>query len=111
MASLYDPLGAVREIAIGGHAPLRFSSDALGREIGRESATGFRLEQGWDTVGQLVRQTGGRGQAGLASQAPLLELDRAYAWARDFSPRAIADTRWGETTYETDAAGQVVRTR
>ncbi|WP_210168826.1 RHS domain-containing protein, partial [Methylobacterium sp. Leaf100] len=38
-------------------------------------------------------------------------MERTYAWARDFSPRAIADTRWGETTYETDAAGQVVRTR
>ncbi|KQT91004.1 hypothetical protein ASG60_21550 [Methylobacterium sp. Leaf469] len=110
VAVAYDPFGALSGIAIGGHVPLRFARDVAGREFLRESAAGFRLEQAWDAVGQLVGQRGGR-EPSPAGLPPGPGVERTYAWAHDFSPRAIADARWGETTYETDAAGQVVRTR
>jgi YD repeat-containing protein len=51
-----DPLGLVASIAIDSHAPLAFSRDALGRETRRESASGFRLSQSYDAVGQLLSQ-------------------------------------------------------
>ena len=110
VAASYDPLGALSALVVGERAPLRFTRDAAGREVVRESAAGFRLEQAWDAAGQLARQRGGR-EPGSDGLVPVSGVDRSYAWSRDFAPRAIRDARWGETSYETDAAGQVVRTR
>ncbi|KQP26506.1 hypothetical protein ASF27_21140 [Methylobacterium sp. Leaf102] len=111
VATTYDPLGAPTAIAFGEHAPLRFTRDAAGRETLRESAAGFRLEQGWDAAGQLTRQRGGLGPAARPGQALAPSLERVYAWDRSFAPSRITDARWGETVYGSDPAGQIAESR
>ncbi|QEN90083.1 hypothetical protein FZC33_28920 [Labrys sp. KNU-23] len=123
--SFYDPLGAVTRIAIGDHAPLFFKRDALGRELARESAAGFRLEQAYDEIGQLVRQSAGTSPAprgsGLepaltaerAARGPAAApaMERLYGWDKAFAPIAIADAAWGKLDYAHDANGQITQTR
>ncbi|WP_279358022.1 PAAR-like domain-containing protein [Methylobacterium indicum] len=53
VASAYDPLGALAELRIGEHAPLRLFHDAAGRETQRESGRGFVLASGHDPAGRL----------------------------------------------------------
>jgi RHS repeat-associated protein len=93
-----DPLGMVASIAIDDHAPLVFTRDALGRETSRASAKGFRLEQSWDAVGQLMHQRVGTGEA-----------ERRYAWDKAGAPTSIDDAIWGETRYTYDVNGQVAK--
>ena len=93
-----DPLGMVTSIAIDNHAPLVFTRDALGREISRTSAKGFRLEQSWDAVGQLMHQRVGAGAA-----------ERRYGWDKAGAPTSIDDAIWGETRYTYDVNGQVTK--
>ena len=114
----YDPLGLIASIAIEGHAPLSFKSDALGRETRRESAAGFRLDSAYDMVGLLIRQKAGRAGKeanvtgsvfGVASAtvAPQAQINRAYEWDKASSPLAIIDAIWGETRFTYDNNGQI----
>ena len=93
-----DPLGMVAAITIDDHAPLTFTRDALGRETSRASAKGFRLDQSWDAVGQLMHQ---RVRAGVA--------ERHYTWDKANAPTAIEDAIWGTTLFEYDVNCQVVK--
>jgi YD repeat-containing protein len=54
--SAEDSLARVTD---GDHAPLTFSRDGLGREVRRESGAGFKLDQAYDRVGQLLKQSAG----------------------------------------------------
>ena len=93
-----DPLGMVASIAIDDHAPLVFTRDALGRETSRASAKGFRLEQSFDAVSQLMHQRVGSGVA-----------ERRYGWDKAGAPTSIDDAIWGETRYTYDVNGQVAK--
>lgn len=106
-ASRFDPLGGLLELSLGDGPSVGFARDALGREVGRSGASGFRLEQGWDAVGQLVRQAAGGGGAGWLGPA----LERSYRWGRRSAPSGFVDGLWGETSYAEDAEGQVVEAR
>lgn len=129
--SFYDPMGGLARLEIVGtnpdnqHAPLLFRRDALGREMSRASGAGFSLEQRYDVIGQLVRQsagvvpgiTGGGLEAALAAEraargptaAPVME--RLYGWDKAFAPTVIADAAWGKLDYTYDANGQITQTR
>ncbi len=61
----HDARGLVTSVGIDDHAPLAFMRDALGREVRRVSAAGFRLDQAWDAAGQLLRQSAGQGPSDL----------------------------------------------
>ncbi len=110
----HDARGLVSSVGIDGHAPLVFDRDALGREVRRGSASGFRLDQAWDAVGQLLRQSAGQGpsdldgltaaraKAGLGTGA-----QRHYRWDRAGAPVGVDDLIWGATRYGYDANGQV----
>lgn len=121
VAIAHDPLGLVARIAIGDHAPLAFTRDALGREVRREGGAGFYLDQSWDAVGQLLGQMGGHAidshgglvaarQAGLSPLAAH-QIGRDYRWDKASSPLSIADTLWGTASYSYDENGQVARAR
>jgi RHS repeat-associated protein len=96
----YDPMGALAAFKLDGGPSLRFTRDAMGRETTRVSEKGFRLDQSYDRVGQLLRQT-------VVGVGPV--VDRSYRWSKSYEPLSIADRRWGETSYAYDAAGQVTR--
>ncbi len=88
--------------------------DALGRETRRASTKGFRLEQSWDAVGQLVTQDAGRGasaldelHAAMAAPSPDSGAHRRYRWDKAGAPTGIDDALSGETRYRYDANGQV----
>lgn len=108
----YDPLGALTRLSVAGHAPLAFERDGLGRETRRRNGRGFRLDQNWDAVGQLLHQSvaGPDAASGPAGGLPG-GVERRYAWTRALAPRAIADAGWGETAYAYDGNGQVVQAR
>ncbi|MGU3494353.1 RHS repeat-associated core domain-containing protein [Xanthobacteraceae bacterium A53D] len=99
VTTLYDPLGALRELTIGSHAPLTLAHDKAGRERTRENGRGFKLEQMWDAAGRLTGQRGGPGIA------------RDFGWTPGDLPEAIRDGRWGTTSYVADEIGQIVETR
>ncbi len=122
----HDPLGVTQRLIIGGHAPLTRSFDVQGRERSRVSGAGFRQEQQYDALGQLLRQSAGFDLANLgkglegARAAQALNLDpqraasqasRTYSWNKAFEPVNINDQRWGATDYAYDANGQVEQTR
>ena len=115
----YDPLGAIRQLAIGDHAPLAFKRDAMGRETRRESGRGFHLDQAYDAVGQLIAQMANRREAGPLSahrfgawpQEAGHSIERSYTWSKASEPETITDALWGETAYRYDANGQVKETR
>ncbi|RZS76780.1 RHS repeat-associated protein [Phyllobacterium myrsinacearum] len=121
--SIYDPLGAIKSLAIADHAPLAFSRDRLGQETRRESAAGFRLAQSYDLAGQLLLQSAGRainGGSGIPGTratgavdprhvAPVTE--RSYQWNKVFAPLAIHDQLFGATVYDYDGNGQVTAAR
>ncbi|KMO12276.1 DUF6531 domain-containing protein, partial [Methylobacterium indicum] len=109
VASAYDPLGALSELRIGEHAPLRLFYDAAGRETQRESGRGFVLASGHDPAGRLMRQVAGR--RALPGAAPEPALERVYGWNRASEPVLIADGRWGTTGYRYDGNGQVEEAR
>uniref|UniRef100_UPI0025959296 hypothetical protein n=1 Tax=uncultured Methylobacterium sp. TaxID=157278 RepID=UPI0025959296 len=103
-AYAYDPLGVLAALTLAGPGDpttIAFTRDALGRETGRASG-GFRLEQAFDPLGQILRQ-----RAGTGSHA----LERRWSWNRAFEPVSIADGLWGGTVYATDANGQVTEAR
>ena len=105
-----DPLGMLAEVAFGADLSsrpvqrLRFSRDALGREVWRGNGGGFALSQRFDEVGQLASQSV-RGRMGHTS------YDRSYAYDRAFSPMTIVDNLWGTTRYAHDGNGQVIAAR
>lgn len=109
----YDPLGLLAEIAIGDHAPLAIARDPLGREVMRSTRSGFRLEQAWDPVGQLLRQAAGRIGLGISPlrSAGIARVERRYAWDQAFAPISIDDSLWGGTRYAHDANGQIEQAR
>jgi len=53
--AVYDPLGALSSLTIDGHKALTLRRDVLGRELRRESAAGFVLEQSFDIIGAARR--------------------------------------------------------
>lgn len=100
----YDPLGALASLRLDGSAALAFTRDAMGRETSRVHEAGFRLDQTYDRVGQLLRQSvAGAGR----SAGPV--VDRTYRWSKSYEPQTISDRRWGETHYAYDRAGQVTQ--
>ncbi|WP_313003801.1 hypothetical protein [Pseudomonas sp.] len=57
----HDHNGNLAQLLIGEHAPLHISRDALGREVLRNSAAGFHLQQQYNRVGLLTEQRTGGG--------------------------------------------------
>ncbi|UXM96196.1 RHS domain-containing protein [Bartonella sp. HY329] len=121
--TLYDPMGRFSELTIGDHAALKMTLDPLGRELKRESAAGFVLNQSYDVLGQLKSQIGGfaiaslgRGlegamaaqQQGIDPSKATSQVERYFNWNKSFEPLAIDDKRWGNTSYNYDANGQIV---
>ena len=82
-----------------------------GRELSRQQARGFRLDQAWDDLDRLIRQHV-PDIAMLRTAGSLTNgVDRTYHWTRASALRAIDDGGWGTTTYDCDANGQVVQAR
>ena len=114
----HDARGLVASVGVDDHAPFAFGRDALGREVRRSSAAGFRLDQAWDGVGQLRSQSAGHGTSDLdglsaarAKAGPGTGAQRHYDWDRAGAPVGIDDLLWGETRYGYDANGQVAEAR
>jgi RHS repeat-associated protein len=118
-AYVRDPLGAVEQLT-SGDAAFDFSRDALGRETGRRSGSGFELTQRFDPSGQLIEHRAGAAQTSRLSVSPLgLNLPtpatadsapqarRLYAYDRAFAPVKIVDAIWGETKFAHDGNGQI----
>ena len=57
----HDRNGDLAQLLIGEHAPLHISRDALGREVLRNSAAGFNLQQQYNRIGLLTAQRAGEG--------------------------------------------------
>ena len=91
-----DPLGHLESLFIGEQAALSFSRDALGREVGRSSVAGLRLEQSFDEVGRLAEQRGP-------------SLRRRFAWDRADGLVGARGGPLGDVRYAHDARGQIVR--
>jgi RHS repeat-associated protein len=123
----YDTDGFVASLQIGDHAPLKFERDRRGREMIRQSASGFLLAQAWNEVGLLTRQLAGaadrirglaegqgfsrRIRAGDIGLRVGAGVQRAYQWDHAFNPTEIWDEHWGATRYSYDARGQVSEVR
>ena len=91
-----DPLGQLESLFIGEQAAMSFSRDALGREVGRSSVAGLRLEQSFDEVGRLSEQRGP-------------SLRRRFAWDRADGLVGVRGGPLGDVRYAHDARGQIVR--
>lgn len=99
----FDPMGAIVEAVLGPHEALRFDRDRRGQELYRENGTGFRLDQSYDAIGQLLRQ-----RSGAADETT---IDRAYSWTKAYLPAAIRDARHGDVVYDHDPNGQIAAVR
>ncbi|MGL4237122.1 hypothetical protein, partial [Tabrizicola sp.] len=111
---VYDPLGALKSLAISGMKTLTISRDAMGREVRRDGTKGFVLEQSFDAMGQLTQQRAGKSGPALPVQpmaGALPEMvERAYGWSRAYEPVSIAD-HFGERRHVHDQNGQLTETR
>ena len=95
----YDGMGNMTSWQLGEKiAPVTLRYDAVGLEVERRSTEGFRLEQDWDAMGQLLRQHRSF-------------IDRRYGWTRAWEAEKIEDRHWGEKQYKRNANGQVTGTR
>ncbi|MDN8602310.1 protein Rhs, partial [Citrobacter sp. S2-9] len=59
MAFAWGPMGRLSQWQVNGHAPLRLSHNALGREIKRQSDAGFLHGQRHGETGNLIEQWAG----------------------------------------------------
>ena len=96
----HDHNGNLAQLLIGEHAPLHISRDALGREVLRNSAAGFHLQQQYNRVGLLTEQRAGGGTHSF--------VERHYRYDKAFNPIQINDTRWGQSHYHYNANQQLI---
>ena len=112
-AAFHFPMGGLRSLRLGEHAPLRFERDARGYEVRHTNDRGFDVAQEHDEVGQLVaqRSAASSGVPSLASPsdpAPALDrIERRYEWSRAYEPTTIDDAIWGERRFAYNRDGQV----
>ena len=116
----FDVHGALRQLGVDAHAPLRIDRDSLGRDVRRHSAVGFNLRQDYDALGLLTAQRAGgtedvpsdprlpSGTGGIGLPGGGAAVQRSYRYDRAFNPVQIDDERWGATRYRYDANSQVI---
>lgn len=102
---VHGPGGVLNEWQVNGHAPLRLTHDAAGRETGRRSEAGFMSGQRHGATGNLEAQWAGR----LAAESPHppQAVSRHMEYDRVYNVTHIADGRWGETDYRYDVNDQI----
>jgi len=111
----YDVNGVLAQLGIAGHAPLQIQRDALGRDVQHHSAAGFNLQQQFNPLNLLTKQTAGSTPTIDAwPQAPLAGMpdkhnivQRTYHYDRAFNPVQIDDQRWGSSRYRYNANNQI----
>ncbi|MGH8463805.1 MAG: DUF6531 domain-containing protein, partial [Pseudomonas sp.] len=96
----HDRNGGLAQLQVAGHAPLQISRDALGRDIQRSSAAGFKLQQHYNPLSLLTAQHAG-GQASTF-------VERHYRYDKAFNPVQIDDNRWGPSQYRYNANQQLI---
>ena len=96
----HDRNGGLAQLLIGEHAPLHISRDALGREVLRNSAAGFNLQQPYNRIGLLTEQRAGGGATSF--------VERHYRYDKAFNPIQINDNRWGQSQYRYNANQQLI---
>lgn len=113
----YDVNGALTTLGIAGHAPLQIQRDVLGRDVQWQSASGFQLQQQFNPLSLLTKQTAGgtvpaetwsygSHPAGRHEQANVVQ--RGYQYDRAFNPVQIDDLRWGTSRYRYNGNNQII---
>ena len=92
---------------IAGHTPLQISRDALGREVQRNSAAGFNLQQQYSRVSLLTEQRAGSTLDPGNGPANAF-VQRHYRYDKAFNPLQIDDNRWGQSQYRYNANQQLI---
>ncbi|EOT8833098.1 PAAR-like domain-containing protein [Escherichia fergusonii] len=105
MAFTWGAMGRLAQWQVNGHAPLRLSHNALGREIKRHSDAGFLHGQRHSETGNLIEQWAGRMEAGSTTLP--LDVSRYMEYDRAYNITHTGDRRWGDTRYRHDLNDQI----
>nr|WP_258134637.1 PAAR-like domain-containing protein [Escherichia fergusonii] len=105
MAFTWGAMGRLAQWQVNGHAPLRLSHNALGREIKRHSDAGFLHGQRHSETGNLIEQWAGRMEAGSTTLP--LDVSRYMEYDRAYNITHTGDRRWGDTRYHHDLNDQI----